>query len=146
MHPEQPFFIASIDKLFTAVEMAKFVEEGKLSFDDFISSYLEPDLLHGLHRIDGKEYTDEIQIKHLLNHTSGLFGDAMERPADGETLLDLLLDESTEPLTPHKILQWAKENLQTKYPPGEKFSYSDIGYYLLILILEKYRQRLIVSS
>ena len=41
IHPGQPFFIASIDKIFTAVLIAKFAEEGKLSFDDRIVSYLD---------------------------------------------------------------------------------------------------------
>lgn len=34
-----------------------------------------------------------------------------------------------------------KKNFKAKFPPGEKFSYSDIGYFLLILIIEKVTEK-----
>lgn len=138
LHPEQPFFIASIDKLFTSVLIARLAEQEKLSFDDYIVSYLEHDLLHGLHIYKGKDYTDKIKIKHLLNHTSGLPGDALERSKQGGAMIDFFLEESPKQLTPQKIIQWTKENLESKFPPGERFYYSDVGYFLLILIVEKF--------
>ena len=52
-------------------------------------------------------------------------------------MIDLLLNESTEPLPPQEIIQWVKENLTSKFSPEERSSYSDIGYFLLILIIEK---------
>lgn len=136
-HPEQPYFIASIDKLFTSVLMGSLEEQEKLSYEDSIASYLDPDLLHNLHIYKGKDYTNEIKIKHLLNHTSGLFGDGLEQPKQGTSMIDLLLDDSSHLWPPQYIIQWSKENLTSHFPPGEGFYYSDIGYYLLILIIEK---------
>lgn len=137
LHPDHPYFIASIDKLFTSVLIARLVEEGKLSFEDFLVSYLDADLLHELHMYKGTNYTDEIKIKHLLNHTSGLFGDALERSKQGVSMFDLLLNESPQLRTPKVIIQWSKENLNCQFPPGKGYYYSDFGYYLLILLIEK---------
>ena len=136
-HPEQPYFIASIDKLFTSVLIGSLEEQGKLSYEDAIASYFDSELLHNLHIYKGKDYTNEIKIKHLLNHTSGLFGDGLEKSKQGTSMMDLLLDESPHSWTPHYIIQWSKENLTSHFPPGKGFYYSDIGYYLLILIIEK---------
>ena len=41
----QPYYIASVGKLFTAVLVGILVEQGKLSYEDTIISYLEKDLL-----------------------------------------------------------------------------------------------------
>jgi len=48
------------------------VEKAKISYEDHVYSYIDHDLLHNLHVYKGKEYTNDIKIKHLLNHTSGL--------------------------------------------------------------------------
>ncbi|MDX8047255.1 serine hydrolase domain-containing protein [Gracilibacillus sp. S3-1-1] len=136
-HPEQPYFIASIDKMFTSVIIGSLEEQEKLSYEDSIASYLDPDLLHNLHLYKGKDYTNEIKIKHLLNHTSGLFGDALDRGKQGSSMMDFFLDEQSQAWTPQYIIQWTKENLTCHFPPGEGFYYSDVGYYLLILIIER---------
>lgn len=136
-HPEQPYFIASIDKLFTSVLIGSLEEQERLSYEDLIASYLDSDLLHNLHIYKGKDYTNEIKIKHLLNHTSGLFGDALDQPKRGTSMIDFLFDEPSEFWTSQHIIQWSKEHLKSQFPPGEGFYYSDIGYCLLILIIEK---------
>ena len=121
--PEQPFFIASIDKLFTSVLIGSLEEQGKLSYEDSIASYLDSDLLHDLHIYKGKDYTNKIKIKHLLNHTSGLFGDALDQPKRGISMMELLLDEPSQPWTSHYIIHWSKEHLKVHFPPGEGFHY-----------------------
>lgn len=136
-HSKQPYFIASIDKLFISVLIGSLEEQGKLSYEDTIATYFDSELLNNLHIYKGKDYTNEIKIKHLLNHTSGLFGDGLEKSKQGTSMMDLLLDESPHHWTPHYIIQWSKENLTSHFPPGKEFYYSDMGYYLLILIIEK---------
>ena len=136
-HPDQPYFIASVDKLFTSVLIGRLVEQGKLSYDDSLAIYLDADLLQNLHTYKGTEYTNEIQIKHLLNHTSGLYDFVEDRPKQGTRSINLLLDTSSQFKTPQDIIQWSKENLTARFPPGKGFHYSDTGYYLLGLIIEE---------
>lgn len=137
IHSEQPFYIASISKLFTSVLFGQLVEQGFCSYEDKISKYLEADILQDLHIYKGKDYTNEIKIKHLLNNTSGLHDFFEDKPAKGKSIVELILDEPDRTWTPKEIIQWAKENMKTHFPPGEGFHYSDTGYHLLGLILEK---------
>ena len=59
------FNLGSMNKMFTAVAVAKLVEQGKLSFDDPISKYLDDDWLPNVNKT-------KVKVKHLLAHTSGL--------------------------------------------------------------------------
>lgn len=139
-HPEQPFFIASIDKLLISVLIGLLVEQGRLSYDDPIANFIDSSILQDLHIYNGIDYTHDIKLKHLLNHTSGLFGDAVEK-VNGSSMLDILLDELSHPYEKDFIIEWSKQHLAVKAPPGEKFVYSDIGYYLLILIIENVAEK-----
>jgi D-alanyl-D-alanine carboxypeptidase len=136
-HPDQRFYIASISKLFASTLFGIFVEKGLLSFEDPISSYLETDLLQGLHVYKGVDYTQEIRVKHLLNNTSGLHDMMEDTPKQGKGIVDLLFDEPDRTWTPRTVLEWAKQNLTCHFPPGQGFHYSDTGYHLLGLIAEK---------
>ncbi|MFS0861065.1 serine hydrolase domain-containing protein [Fredinandcohnia sp. 179-A 10B2 NHS] len=137
IHPDQPFYIASISKLFTSVLFGKLVEQGLCMYEDKISKYLEEDVLHKLHVYKEKDYTNEIKIKHLLNNTSGLHDFFEEKPVKGRSIVDIILDEPNRTFTPTEIITWAKENMKTHFPPGEGFHYSDTGYHLLGLIIER---------
>lgn len=137
IHSDQPFYIASISKLFTSVLFGQLVEQGYCSYEDNISKYLDEDILTNLHVYKEKDYTNEIKIKHLLNNTSGLHDFFEEKPDKGKTIVEMLLDEPNRIWTPQEIIHWAKENMKPHFPPGEGFHYSDTGYHLLGLILEK---------
>jgi len=112
---QQPYFIASIGKLFTSVLIGILVEKGMISYEDSITQFLDNNLLHNLHIYRGKDYTNHIKIKHLLNHTS----------------------EPSRFWTPQETIQWSKEHLKSHFPPGKGFHYSDTGYHILGLIIEK---------
>jgi len=127
--PEQPYYIASVGKLFTSVLVSILCEKGKLSFDDKIVNFLDQELLKNLHVYKGQEYTDEIEIKHLLNHTSGL-------PDHFYPLLDNLLENPDFDITPKEVVKWTKQNLKPYGPPGNKLNYSDTNYHLVGLIIE----------
>ena len=62
-----PYIIGSLSKSVTAVGIMQLVEEGKVSLDDAVSTYL-PNVNRG----------DDITIQHLLNHTSGF--DTYQKP------------------------------------------------------------------
>ncbi len=127
--PEQTYYTASVGKLFTSVLVSILYENGKLSFDDKIVDFLDQDLLQDLHVYKGHDYTGEIEIKHLLNHTSGL-------PDHFYPLLDKLLDNPDFEITPREVVKWTKQNLKPHGPPGNKLNYSDTNYHLVGLIIE----------
>ena len=145
--PEQPFYAASIGKTFTSTIVAMLADDGQLSFDDSISEYLSESLLDGLHTINETEYTDDIRIHHLLSHTSGLphslpeggkmfLNTRLEESPEGNTLFDKMLGEPDRVWEPEETIEWAKQNLEPHFPPGEDCYYSEFGYNLLGLIIE----------
>ncbi|MGE6488144.1 serine hydrolase domain-containing protein [Paenisporosarcina sp. NPDC076898] len=133
---DQPYHTASIAKTFTAVIIAMLVEEGKISYSDPIAKYLTEDILKGLHIYKGKDYTKDIRIEHLVRCTSGLPDFYEDKPKQGKSFLDLLLEEPSRYWTPQETIQWTKENLVPRFPPGEKCHYTNTGYNLLGLLIE----------
>lgn len=109
--PETVFDIGSVTKQFTAAAILKLQMQGKLSTADKITKYF-----------DGVAQDKEsITIHDLLRHSSGLPGGI-----GGD------FDEITEKEFIEKVLSVKLED-----PPGKHFSYSNIGYSLLGLIVEK---------
>lgn len=134
---KQPYFIASIGKLFTSVLIGILVEKGMLSYDNTIPQYFDDDLLDNLHIYKGKDYTKDIKIKHLLNHTSGLHDYFSDKPKQCKPMIDILFEQPSRFWSPQETIKWSKEHLKSHFPPGEGFHYSDTGYHLLGLIIEK---------
>lgn len=135
-HPAQPVFMASVGKLFSAVLAARLVEEGCLSFDDPLHKHLEPGLLDKLHIFKGRDYSSEIRLRHLLNHSSGLPDYFEDKPRQGRPMLETILNEPERAWEPRQIVRWSKEQLAPRFPPGQGFHYSDTGYHLLGLAIE----------
>lgn len=133
---EQPYHTASIGKVFTAVIIAKMVEEGKINYHDRLNKFLSEDLIKNLHIYNGKDYSNEIEIQHLISHTSGLADFYEDKPFHGKTFVDIVLDEPLREWTPEETIQWTKQNMRPKFPPGKKCHYTDTGFNLLGLIIE----------
>jgi CubicO group peptidase (beta-lactamase class C family) len=110
------FNLASLGKTFTAVAVARLVDEGKLRFDDPIARYV-PNLPPELGRIT---------VAELLDHTSGL-GDFFASP-DYERLQPTLT--SLDRYLPLIV------GMPPDAPPGSGFHYSNSGYLLLGLVVE----------
>ena len=118
LHPEQRFSIGSMTKQFVAAAVMLLVEDGKLNVDQPISEYIGmvPASWAG------------ISVRHLLNHTSGL---PIDPPND--YLLSL---NSHAPYRDDELLDIFKTlNLQTS--PGKLWSYSNVGYDILGLLIAK---------
>lgn len=130
LDPDQPNYWASVGKLFTATLVAQLHEAGELDFDDPIVRYLPPTLCDGLHVFKGREFTDDIRIRHLLNQSSGL-------PDHFWPLLKRLQDNPEFMITPLEAVTWARDNLKPVAPPGRKTYYTDTNYHLLGLIIEQ---------
>src|SRR6056297_990360 len=129
-NPQQPNYMASVGKLFTATIVGQLFEQGRLNFDDPLSKYLDADLLQGLHVYKGKDYTQDITIRHLLKQTSGLFDNFWP-------LLKKMLADDTFSMSTREAIIWGKTHLESCCPPGKKVHYTDTNYHLLGLICEQ---------
>lgn len=112
------FRIASMTKQFTAMLIMQLVAEKQLSLSEPISTYL-PEY--------PKESGNQINIHHLLTHSSGIPNYTSFR--DYRSIMG-------KSMQPTEIIQlFADSSLQ--FTPGERFNYSNSGYVLLGVIVEK---------
>jgi CubicO group peptidase (beta-lactamase class C family) len=111
--PETVFQSGSVGKQFTATAVMMLVESGKISLDDGISKFLT----------NSPETWENIKVRHLLTHTSGL--------GDYPNGFDFRRDYKEDEL----LARLAKVPL--KFQPGEKWSYSNVGYVTLGILVSK---------
>ncbi len=137
VNPDQPFHFASIGKTVTSVMISILYEKGLVDFEDKISTYLNDSVLAGLHIYKGVEYSKDLKVRHLLNHTSGLPDHYTDKNSSGVKLLDLMISDPDSFWTPMETIEWTKKQLTPKFKPGKGFHYSDTNYELLGLIIEK---------
>jgi CubicO group peptidase (beta-lactamase class C family) len=111
------FLIGSLTKQFTAVLVLQQVERGKLNLEDAITKYL-PDYPATGHAVT---------LHHLLSHTSGVpsYTDLPSFRLDGQQLY-----------SPEEIVAEFRD-LPLSFTPGSGSEYSNSGYALLGLILER---------
>ena len=115
--PETFFRIGSITKQYTAAAIVKLAERGKLAVDDPLSKFL-PDYPRG----------DEITLRHLLTHTGGV-PNYTDLGRKWETLVARELA--------HEELVALWRDMPLDFEPGTKWNYSNSGYYLLGMVIEK---------
>ncbi|HDR8476761.1 TPA: serine hydrolase [Bacillus cereus] len=113
------FNIASVSKQLTTFSILLLEQERKLSLDDSIVKFV-PSI--GAH-------AEPVTLKHLIHHTGGLV-DYME-------LAEAANIKYTDTLTVKESLEHLKSHQITKFPVGTKFEYSNTGYFLLSLVVEK---------
>ncbi|MFD1601129.1 serine hydrolase [Flavobacterium artemisiae] len=117
--PDTKFRLGSISKQFTALLIVKLAEEGKIKLDVPITTYLKD---------YPKENGDKITIHHLLTHTSGI--------PNYTNAPNFFKDKARNPYTPEDFVK-TFSSLPLEFTPGEKFNYSNSGYFLLGYIIEK---------
>jgi CubicO group peptidase (beta-lactamase class C family) len=108
----------SMTKTFTAVAILQLAEQGKLGLNDEIDRYLDA---YSGHRIN---------IRQLLDHTSGLPNPIPLRWVH-------LAAEHSSFDEDAALAQVLRDYARLRYEPGQKFFYSNIGYWLLGKIIEK---------
>ena len=135
------FHVASVGKLFTAVLVGRLIDEGAISLETTVATVLDPGVIEGLFVVEGEDHRHEVTVRHLLGHTSGL-GDYFEDPCrDGKNMVDLIVSEPERRWTPETLLGFARDQLTAVGTPGERYRYSDVGYVILGLLVEKLRGR-----
>ncbi|WP_396601299.1 serine hydrolase [Algibacter sp. R77976] len=117
--PNTKHRLGSITKQFSAMLILQLAEAGKLDLQAPISTYL-PEY--------PKETGDIITVHHLLTHTSGI--------PNYTSFPKFFEEESRNPYTPDEFVKKFYEK-ELDFEPGKQFSYSNSGYFLLGVIVEK---------
>lgn len=115
--PTTVYEIGSITKQFTAAAIMRLAEQHKLSIDDDISKYVPNFPLQGHH----------VAIRNLLNHTSGIHN---------YTASPAWRAHWAEDLSSDSVVGFVKRDT-FDFAPGTRWSYSNTGYMLLGMIVEK---------
>jgi CubicO group peptidase (beta-lactamase class C family) len=144
MQIDTPVFVASITKMYTAAAVMLLEERGLLSTDDLLSRYLPGELLAGLHRYKGRDYSDQLRVYHLVSQTSGLPDYFEAAPRGQKSLFDRLLTEGDAAWDLEYVVDVAKNRLSPHFPPepqgqvrsGKKAHYADTNYQLLGAVIE----------
>lgn len=117
------FRLASFTKQFTAACIMLLVRDGKLRYDERLTDIFP----------EFPAYGKAIMIRHLLSHTSGL--------PDYEDLLTKLYPDAPPEKIPQildaGVLQLLEQQTTGKFAPGSRWEYSNSGYAVLAMIVEK---------
>jgi CubicO group peptidase (beta-lactamase class C family) len=108
------FDLASLAKQFTGLAILQLIEKGIISADVSIGKYF-PEL---------KSSLQKVTIRQLANHTNGIHD-------------FYSLTKNRDSLDNHKILSMLSKLDTTVFVPGSKWGYSNSGYVLLSVIIER---------
>ncbi len=118
--PATNFRLDSVSKQFTAMGLMMLAERGEVNYDMTLAGIFP----------DFPDYGKAITVRHLLTHTSGLI--------DYE---DLIPDTATVQVFDRDVLAMMKQQDSTYFPPGTQHRYSNTGYALLAMVVEKIAQK-----
>jgi uncharacterized protein (TIGR03437 family) len=130
VQPDSLFRVASVSKPLTAMAVLKLVEEGKVSLDTKVLSFV------------GRQATGDVRygnitVRHLLQHSGGMDIQTWQvDPSfpDRKTLLALGVNL---PPTRAQVLDFTIANFPLAFDPGAGYAYSNIGYMMLTEVIEK---------
>jgi CubicO group peptidase (beta-lactamase class C family) len=114
--PATNYRLASVTKQFTAASILLLAQDGRLSIDDHIRKWLPS--------LPGTD--DAITIRHLLTHTGGMI--------DYEDIMPIHLDAALRDVD---VLHLLEKERNLYFPAGSDYRYSNGGYSMLALIVEK---------
>jgi CubicO group peptidase (beta-lactamase class C family) len=117
------FRLASFTKQFTAMSIMLLVRDGKMRYDDHLTDFFP----------DFPAYGKPITVRNLLNHTGGLpdYEDILSRQYPN------MPDDQIPQIHDAGVLKLLEQQTAAKFPAGSKWEYSNSGYVVLGLIVEK---------
>ena len=115
------FQLASVSKQFTATAVMLLVRQGLLHLDDEITQYF-PEIPY-----------PGVTVRHLLSHTGGV-PDYFD---DEDWFIDTWKKENKVPGNDDILRFLCETKLKAYFAPGEKIEYSNTGYNLLALLVER---------
>jgi CubicO group peptidase (beta-lactamase class C family) len=116
------FRIGSVSKMFAALAVLKLVEEGKLSLDDKVRDRA-PDVAFD----NPWEATQPVRIAHLLEHTTGWDDIHIAEYAYA----------APDTMTIKQGLDYHPHSRQSRWPPGARHAYNNVGPAVAAYIVEK---------
>ena len=121
--PRTNFRLASCTKQFTAMAVMLLVHDGKLRYDEPLTDVFP----------DFPAYGRKITIRNLLNHTSGLesYEDLQAKEYPGVSW------EQIPQIHDAGVLRLMERQTGTKFPPGTNWEYSNTGYCVLAMVVQK---------
>jgi CubicO group peptidase (beta-lactamase class C family) len=117
------FRLASFTKQFTAMAIMLLVHDGRLSYDKRLTDVFP----------EFPAYGKTITIRNLLNHSAGLvdYEDIWDHRYPG------VPPEKIPQIHDAGVLEIVKQQTGTKFSPGTKWEYSNSGYAVLAMVVEK---------
>lgn len=117
--PDHVFYVGSVSKQFTAMSVALLAQDGRLSLDDEVRTYI-PEL---------PDFGKRITIRHLIHHTSGLREKwdlfAMAGMRDGDVV------------TQEDVIDLVRRQKSLNFNPGDEHLYNNTAYDLLSTIVTR---------
>jgi CubicO group peptidase (beta-lactamase class C family) len=120
------FDTASITKLFTAVAILQLIDRQELAFDTGVVDFLN---------LKNTTISKEVNVFHLLTHSSGIGDDADEEA--GESYEALWKNKPNYSVTETEDFLPQFIHKPPNFPPGQGCRYCNCGYVLLGLLIEK---------
>jgi CubicO group peptidase (beta-lactamase class C family) len=117
---------ASITQLFTSVASLQMIDQGQFDFETRVIEFLG---------LEGTAISKEVNVFHLLTHTSGIGDDSEEE--EGEIYEDLWVTKPNYSVTTTADFLPQFIHKPANFPPGKGCRYCNCGYVLLGLMIEK---------
>jgi CubicO group peptidase (beta-lactamase class C family) len=118
--PETVIEAGSVSKQLTAAAVVLLAQDGAVSLDDDVRTHL-PEV---------PDYGTPLTLRHLLNHTSGLRDWGSVAAIGG-------WPRGTRVHTHAHVLEIVGRQSALNHPPGEHYSYTNTGYNLLVILVER---------
>ena len=118
--PSTRFEAGSVSKQFAAAAIILLKQDGEVSLDDDVRDHV-PDVY---------DYGETITIKQLMTHTSGLRDWGSVAAISG-------WGRSARTHNHHHVVDILSRQSELNFPPGERYSYSNSGYNLMAVIVER---------
>lgn len=118
--PSSVFHVASVSKHFTAMAVELLVNEGRVSWDDDIRSYV-PEV---------PDFGTPITLRHLVHHVSGI--------RDQWNLLSMAgWRWEADVVTQKDVMEITSRQTALNFGPGDRYLYSNTGFTLLAVVVER---------
>jgi CubicO group peptidase (beta-lactamase class C family) len=117
--PAMVYYVGSVSKQFTAAAIGLLALDGRLSLDDPVRKWV-PEL---------PDYGTPLTVRHLVHHTSGV--------RDIYNLMGLRGDRLEDVFPDSQALALIARQKGTAFTPGTRYSYSNSGYFLLGVIVQR---------
>ncbi len=133
---QHAFVTNSVGTFYTAALVWRLVEQGELSLDATLDTYLPINSITGLVVFDGVDRTTEITVSNLLGHRSGLPRLLQPPVAGAAALIDQIQADPNRVRLPVELINYARTSLAAHSRPGTDLVFSELNYVLLAEVIE----------